>query len=96
VTSTTLDRNTDTSAAKRHYPDWKVVVLNDDVNSFEHVAICLVRIIPNTTPEVAWETAHHIHNTGSAVVWTGPLEQAEMYHEQLRAKGLTLAPLETD
>jgi ATP-dependent Clp protease adaptor protein ClpS len=96
MTNTTLDRNTDTSTTSRHYPDWKVVVLNDDVNSFEHVAICLVRIIPNTTPEVAWETAHHIHNTGSAVVWSGPLEQAEMYHEQLRAKGLTLAPLETD
>jgi ATP-dependent Clp protease adaptor protein ClpS len=96
MSNTTLDRNTDTNVAKQRYPDWKVIVLNDDVNSFEHVAICLVRIIPSTTPEAAWETAQHIHNTGSAVVWTGPLEQAETYHEQLRSKGLTLAPLETD
>ena len=94
--STTLDRNTNTDVAKRHYPDWKVIVLNDDVNTFEHVTICLIRIIPNTTPEKAWEAVHHIHNNGSATVWSGPLEQAETYHEQLREKGLTLAPLETD
>jgi ATP-dependent Clp protease adaptor protein ClpS len=96
MSSTTLDRNTDTNVAKQRYPDWKVIVLNDDVNTFEHVAICLIRIIPNTTPEKAWEIAHQIHNNGSATVWSGPLEQAEMYHEQLRAKGLTLAPLESD
>jgi len=28
------------------------------------------------------------------VVWVGPMEQAELYHMQLGAEGLTMAPLE--
>ena len=96
MTSTILDRKTNSDTSKKHYPNWKVIVLNDQVNTFEGVSIALVRVIPHMTPEMAWETAHHIHNTGSATVWSGPLEQAETYHEQLRAKGLTLAPLETE
>jgi ATP-dependent Clp protease adaptor protein ClpS len=28
------------------------------------------------------------------VVWCGPQEQAELYHQQLRVEGLTMAPLE--
>jgi ATP-dependent Clp protease adaptor protein ClpS len=27
-------------------------------------------------------------------VWVGPLEQAELYHEQLKQSHLTMAPLE--
>ena len=38
--------------------------------------------------------AHKIHNEGQAIVWTGPLEQAELYHSQLIRAGLTMAPLE--
>ena len=37
---------------------------------------------------------HQIDNTGSAEVWRGNLEQAELYHEQLLSKGLTMAPIE--
>ena len=42
----------------------------------------------------AWELAHRIDGEGSAVVWCGPQEQAELYHQQLGAAGLTMAPLE--
>jgi ATP-dependent Clp protease adaptor protein ClpS len=38
--------------------------------------------------------ADAIHHTGRAVVWTGQREQAELYWEQLRDEGLTMAPLE--
>jgi ATP-dependent Clp protease adaptor protein ClpS len=53
-----------------------------------------VRHIPATTPDKAWELAHRIDGEGSAVVWSGPMEQAELYHQLLSAEGLTMAPLE--
>ena len=38
--------------------------------------------------------ADKIHTTGQALVWAGHRELAELYHSQLEAYGLTLAPLE--
>ena len=38
--------------------------------------------------------ADRIHNSGQAIVWTGPKEPAELYWEQLKDAGLTMAPLE--
>ncbi|MCP9914734.1 ATP-dependent Clp protease adapter ClpS [Cyanobium sp. BA20m-14] len=79
---------------RQSYPSFKVVVLDDNVNTFQHVVECLVRYIPAMQPNQAWELAHRIDGEGSAVVWCGPQEQAELYHQQLGAEGLTLAPLE--
>lgn len=76
------------------YPNYKVIVLNDDVNTFEHVAKCLITYIPNMTSDRAWELTEQIHFEGQAIVWVGPQEQAELYHMQLKRAGLTMAPLE--
>ena len=76
------------------YPNFKGVVLDDDVNTFQHVVECLVRYIPGMQPDQAWTLAHRIDSEGSAVVWCGPQEQAELYHQQLAAEGLSMAPLE--
>ncbi|NDC35343.1 MAG: ATP-dependent Clp protease adapter ClpS [Synechococcaceae bacterium WB9_2_112] len=94
--STTPLRERSTAVVReRHpYPHFKVVVLDDDVNTFVHVVECLVRFIPAMTPDRAWELAHQIDGQGSAVVWAGPQEQAELYHQQLGGQGLTMAPLE--
>ncbi|MCP3699147.1 MAG: ATP-dependent Clp protease adapter ClpS [Aliivibrio sp.] len=89
---TTVAKPTSDTSTK-HYPNWCVIVLNDDHNTFEHVTSCFVMILPNMTPETAWGLAERIHNEGVATVWTGPLEQAEMYHQQLGVKGLTMSPL---
>jgi len=53
------------------YPHFKVVVLNDDVNTFQHVVECLVKILPGMGSDRAWELAHQIDQSGSAVVWCG-------------------------
>jgi len=45
-------------------------------------------------PDRAWSLAQQIDTDGQAVVWVGPQEQAELYHMQLGAEGLTMAPLE--
>lgn len=79
---------------RQPYPDFKVVVLDDDFNTFQHVVESLVRIIPGMVADKAWNLAHRIDGEGSAVVWCGPQEQAELYHQQLGAAGLTMAPLE--
>ena len=79
---------------RQPYPDFKVVVLDDDFNTFQHVVETLVRIIPAMLLDKAWDLAHRIDGEGLAVVWCGPQEQAELYHQQLGAAGLTMAPLE--
>jgi ATP-dependent Clp protease adaptor protein ClpS len=84
-----------TKTVRQLYPNYKVIVLNDDFNTFEHVAQCLVTYIPHMTPDEAWTLTHQIHFEGLAIVWVGPQEQAELYHEQLQRAGLTMAPLET-
>jgi ATP-dependent Clp protease adaptor protein ClpS len=75
-------------------PNYKVIVLNDDFNTFEHVAESLVKYIPNMTGDRAWKLTNQVHFEGQATVWVGPLEQAELYHMQLGMEGLTMAPLE--
>ena len=39
-------------------------------------------------------TSLEVDREGSAEVWRGPFEQAELYHQQLVTKGLTMAPIE--
>ena len=73
---------------------WRVIVLNDDHNTFDGVAAALARIVPGVTLEQGYRIADTIHNTGQAIVWAGPREPAELYWEQLNEAGLTMAPLE--
>jgi ATP-dependent Clp protease adaptor protein ClpS len=73
---------------------WRVIVLNDDHNTFEGVAAALSRIIPGVSYDQGLAIADRIHNTGQAIVWSGPKEPAEHYWEQCKEAGLTMAPLE--
>ncbi len=79
---------------QKPYPNYKVIVLNDDFNTFEHVAQCLMKYIPGMSSDRAWELTNQVHYEGQAIVWIGPQEPAELYHQQLRRAGLTMAPLE--
>ena len=73
---------------------WRVIVRNDDHNTFDHVAQTLARTLPGVSVDQGYAIADRIHNTGLAVVWAGPREPAELYWEQLCDAGLTMAPLE--
>jgi len=73
---------------------WRVIVLNDDHNTFEGVAFALAQTIPGVDYERGMALANKIHNSGQALVWSGHREAAELYHSQLEAYGLTVAPLE--
>jgi len=84
----------DPKTTKKKYPEARIIVLDDNFNSFEHVANCLMTIIPVMSEKRSWELAVEVDREGSAEVWRGPLEQAELYHQQLVSKGLTMAPIE--
>lgn len=74
--------------------DWRVIVCNDNHNTFDHVAETLARVLPGVTVSRGHEIAETIHSKGQAIVWSGAREPAEHYWEQLNEAGLTLAPLE--
>lgn len=73
---------------------WRVIVRNDDHNTFDHVARTLARYIPGVTLEQGHQLANVIHSAGQALVFSGHREPAEHYWEQLKGAGLTMAPLE--
>lgn len=71
-----------------------MIVRNDDHNTFQGVAFALSSVIPGVSYDDGMSLANRIHNSGQALVWSGLREQAELYWEQLREHGLTMAPLE--
>ena len=73
---------------------WRVIVRNDDHNTFDHVAHTLASRIPGINVDRGYRIADQIHRSGLAIVWTGHREAAELYWCQLQGAGLTMAPLE--
>lgn len=73
---------------------WQVIVLNDDHNTFQGVAFALSSVLPGVDYDQGMTLANKIDATGLAIVWSGEQEQAELYWEQLKGYGLTMAPLE--
>lgn len=93
--SPTVAPSKSSQVTQQPYPNYKVIVLDDDFNTFQHVANCLMKYIPHMTSDRAWKLTNQVHYEGQAIVWVGPQEQAELYHQQLSREGLTMAPLES-
>ena len=73
---------------------WRVIVLNDNHNTFEGVAFALAQTIPGVDYDKGMRLANRIHTSGQAVVWSGHREAAEHYWRGLKERGLTMAPLD--
>jgi len=73
---------------------WRVIVRNDNHNTFQGVAFALSSVLPGVSYDQGMALADRIHSTGQAIVWSGRKEQAELYWSQLEDFGLTMAPLE--
>ncbi len=73
---------------------WRVIVLNDNHNTFDGVAFALAAVLPGVDFDRGMSFAEKIHSTGRAIVWSGHREAAELYWSQLEGHGLTMAPLE--
>lgn len=89
----TVERTTGGSGTGLDAP-WKVIVLNDNHNTFEGVAAALSRVIPGVSFDQGLRLADRIHASGRAIVWSGHREAAELYWSALKDSGLTMAPLE--
>ncbi len=94
MSTTTIERPRSGGPGSGLGGGWRVIVRNDSRNTFEHVAQALASVLPGVSIEQGHRIADQIHNSGQAIVWTGPREPAEHYWEQLDSAGLTMAPLE--
>ena len=46
-----------------------VIVLDDSFNTFQHVANCILKIIPGLNEERPWDLTIQVEKSGSAEVW---------------------------
>lgn len=67
----------------------KVILFNDDYNTFDHVEDCLVRICCMSLRK-AKEVAMEAHTKGKAVCYSGSLEECETVAEKLAEENLTV------
>jgi ATP-dependent Clp protease adaptor protein ClpS len=77
VTTETIERPRVSGPGGDLGGNWRVIVLNDNHNTFDGVAAALARVIPGVSLEQGYRIADRIHNTGQAIVWSGPKEPAE-------------------
>ena len=73
---------------------WRVIVLNDNHNTFDHVAATLARVIPSVTLDAA--TASPTRSTTPARQSSGPVSASRRSTTGSSSSdaGLTMAPLE--
>ncbi len=88
----TVEADTDTRQGLA--PQWKVILLDDDVTTQEFVIWLLIKIFHKPQLEairLMWE----VHDTGAALITVASLERAELYVEQVtslaRPRGFPLA-----
>jgi ATP-dependent Clp protease adaptor protein ClpS len=67
----------------RRIPPFNVILLNDDHHSMEFVVDVLRKVL-GCTIERAFQLMLEAHQTGRAIIWTGPREGAELKVEQVR------------
>ena len=77
MSTTTVERPRGVGPGSDLGGDWRVIVCNDNHNTFDHVAETLTRVLPSVSLEQGHQLAESIHNSGQAIVWVGPREPAE-------------------
>jgi ATP-dependent Clp protease adaptor protein ClpS len=79
-------------------PPYNVILDNDDHHSFDFVVMVLCKAL-GYSAERSFQYTLQAHESGRAVVWTGPKEVAELKLEQIltfhedRGDGRKLGPL---
>lgn len=80
----TLEPDVETADGTRLAPQWKVILLDDDVTTFEFV-IDLLRKLFRKEHSEAVRLTYEVHTTGSALVTVTTKERAELYVDQVRS-----------
>ena len=70
-------------------PPWRVLLHNDDKNTFEHVTGTIVELTPLKEQEAKVRVVE-AHKTGVSLLLVTHKERAELYQEQFKSKSLTV------
>jgi ATP-dependent Clp protease adaptor protein ClpS len=70
-------------------PPFRVVLHNDDVNTFEHVILAILKLTPLNEKEAVDRTVE-AHETGLSLLLVTTKERAELYVEQFATYALTV------
>jgi ATP-dependent Clp protease adaptor protein ClpS len=81
MSDTTTLTETETSVSTQ--PPWNVVVHDDPVNLMAYVTYVLMKVF-GYNEKVATTMMLRVHQQGLSIVWTGELEKAEFYAQQLQ------------
>ena len=81
-------RDFDPDVLTRRLPPYKVIVHNNDYNTFDEVIRILIKAVPGMSYGRAAGLANEIHTTGAAVPYVGPLERAEAVAAVIRTIGI--------
>ena len=79
-----IERDAETKAKTRRQPRYKVILLNDDVTTFEFVTHLLITLF-HKDATTAKRLTQEVHDTGSALITVTTLERAELYLDQIRS-----------
>lgn len=70
--------------------NYKLILWNDDSNTFDHVINCLTKHLQYTESQaekIAWK----VHSEGKCVVLEGTYTEVEVYRKILKSEGLTVS-----
>lgn len=84
ASTTVIEPDTKTEGKTRLAPRWKVILLNDEVTTFQFV-IDLLRSLFHKNHDEAVRLTREIHETGAALITVTSLEHAELYVQQVRS-----------
>lgn len=73
----------------RQLPPYRVILHNDDVNTFEHVIRAILKLTPLNEEEAVLRTLE-AHETGQSLLLVTHKERAELYVEQFTTFQLTV------
>jgi ATP-dependent Clp protease adaptor protein ClpS len=68
----------------------RLILWNDDVNTFEHVIWCMMHYLDYSQPQsekIAWR----VHNEGKCAILEGTFTELEVYRKILQQEGLTVS-----
>ncbi|MDB5134957.1 MAG: ATP-dependent Clp protease adaptor ClpS [Mucilaginibacter sp.] len=67
----------------------RLVLWNDDFNTFDHVIHCMMKYLDYSEPQ-AEKIAFKVHNEGKCAVLEGSFTEMEVYRKILQQEGLTV------
>ena len=90
LTTITIDKvKTEEKEDIKDESEWRVLLHNDEVHTFEYVVESLVKVIGTIDRKQAWDMCVLTHGNGKATVTKAWKDQAEKYCLGLQRQGLT-------